>query len=370
MMQRVLMYGLCMAMTGLMGCQHAPADRTLVRTADAYQLGFAAVWAGNLSVPASQDITAAVVLDDLLVTIETPSNMVTAVTVKDGHVRWRHVVGQGREQALAAFRRGDRLFINTENHVYQLDAHTGDLRNITDLEQTVSAGPAVYEDYGIFGGVNGLVFAHDLTSGLSKWSYLLTDQIRYRPVGFTNTVFVADRRGVLAMLNSGSGELLWRRTPADGVAGQPVVTSVAVIVPTTDHKLFALQRATSQDRWKNVYEQDLPRGPIVVETMLFQPLEDGSWLALEVGTGKELWRLSGKSFKEPWRSAEKYHSIVRTRQGLLFASANEFTLIEPATGRIIRQQATQPTQAVLPLPGGSLLVLSPTGGTMRLDPLE
>src|SRR5690606_35423848 len=132
----------------------------------------------------------------------------------------------------------DQLIINSQNRLYLIDIYSGTLKGIQNLDYVVTSAPAQLENYLIFGSVTGLVFAHDIGIGYTRWRYQMAAEILTEPVTLANQyVFSADARGVYALLNARDGELIWKGRTFDRISAQPKVTRLGILVPSEDFTL-------------------------------------------------------------------------------------------------------------------------------------
>ncbi len=355
---------LLLTLVALTGCVGNGGDKKagdhLIQPLDAYAFGYSPLWVRDLAVPSSAKLATVELLGDQLILIESPSNFVTAIDVATGNIQWRKLIGPGRDHLIGAALLGDEIVINSEHSVYRVEKNTGDLIAYVPLEQPVTSGAVVYKDTLIFGGVRGRVFSQVAESGQVRWRYDLVNAIPMKPALYANTVFVADQSGVMAMLDADQGELLWRRQPADGLTGQPAVTATAVFVPTIDNKLYSLSRSSGRDRFIYRNPLGLTQGPIALGTLLLQPVQGRkTWVAINAVDGKEMWTLEQPGIRD----------VVRTGATLTAAGGNRLMSIDPQNGKVLKEFATKPIANLLTT-GESLIVVSPRGQILRLDPLK
>ena len=185
---------LSLLFTALAGCgttrQHH--SQPLADTIELHDLGYNEAWASSVQVPRGHDLTHAVLLGDQLITVEMPSRLVTAVSLRDGSLQWRTVVADPSDSLHEPFAYRDRIVINSGHEIFQLDKETGNLLHVGELRMPVNTRPGLYGSLAIFGAMNGRVFAHDLDSTFTTWQYQLNDAVKAPPLVVNNRVFVAD----------------------------------------------------------------------------------------------------------------------------------------------------------------------------------
>lgn len=349
-----------LVLVSLCACTPTRVSREpLLEALHAARLGYASRWAADLNVPADQQLAWVEQVGENLFCVETPGNLITALSLRDGSVLWQRPVGDRYDELLGLLEHRGQLLAVFRSRLFFLEPDSGKVLNISTLDQAATSPPTIVGDYAVFGSVSGRVFAHDLVSGFSKWSYQLTGLIPYSPQQLSGMILVADRFGVVAAVTADSGTLIWRRHPTDGLAGRPLIAANLFLLPTVDNKLQAIQPAQGTDRWVWRAEVPLAQGPIQVGERILQKLENDQWVAIDPQTGQELWRLNGR-----------FHSPVQIRKGLLFAADQELVLVDPSLGEIRSRLPAQKLLQLLAGPQQSLILVSPQGRLLRLDPLD
>ena len=355
---------LCLTGCGLIGLGTSseqglrPQDiGPLIEPLDARKLGYSLQWATDLGVPADQTLSYVEVLDDVVVCIESPSNVVTAVSMRDGSTMWRHIIGKVADELFTPVRSGDFLLINSEQLLYTLKLDSGKTIEATRLESLVRHAPAVVNDVAVFGGLNHRVFAHDIKAGYTKWAYNLTERVFARPAAFGSNVFVADGNGVYAMFSAATGQLQWKGRTFDRISARPAMTHLAVYVAGEDHSLYALHTATGRDRWIHHTTQPLTQSPVVFSNIVFLPLAGQGLVVLDARTGEEKWRL-------PFVG----NPISQFQDALLVHTASSLVSLQISTGKILSEVPVLPLKKVISASERRLLLVSNGGRLLLLDP--
>ncbi len=335
------------------------AGRLPIDPQDLSQLGLNVAWANYLNVPTSHKISHAVVLGDILVTIEMPTNLFTAVNLRDGTVRWRQLMGHTTDRFYAPFRVGNFLYVNTETQILKIDANTGQAVEQGNLESVVQSGPAVVGPFAIFGGLNGRIFAHDLTTNYSKWAYRMPGGIITNPTANSRTAFVADSKGVYVLLFARDGEPVWKGRTFAQISAPAAMTRNSVLVPSEDQALYALDIQTGRDLWKFSASHPLNESPLVLgDTVLLRMAHVGLY-ALDLQTGKVNWKL-----------AQDYLPISQSRTHLFVHHRTSLSKLDMASGRTIVQVPTQRIAFAFSLDGQGdhLLLVTDRGRLLKLEP--
>lgn len=348
---------LVLAAAILAGCKHAPpaADAPPAQSANLQKLGYSQRWLTNLTVQHDQEISHAALLGDLLVIIQKPVNLVTAINVRDGSTRWRNVVGELTDELYEPVRIGNKVFINSGHRVYAVAADTGTRLSIGDLQSPVADGPAVSGNNLIFGSLTGKIFAHSTITGHSAWVMSTPEGVLVRPVVDGGDVFVTDGAGNYKMLST-SGELLWYGRALARVSAQPILNANGVFLASEDQTFRALNRINGRDRWTYRSPTPLRESPTALGGTLYLPLPNGDLAAIDPLNGAELWRLPGKPIP-----------LLLNDQELLLYTGRSLLLVDNQTSKTLTQVPIAPVQKALVGPENSLLLIAADGQIQRLD---
>jgi len=280
------------------GCKSEPvkpatASGMLIDPPEARKLGYNLSWSADLGVEVNSDLQDVVLLDDILVGTESPANLVTAVSVRDGTVLWREVVGDRKARLFTPTRWKDRVLINTENLLLMHSVANGRIVALNKLDFVTSNAPSVYNDVVIFGAASGRVYAHDIVAGSAKWAYLMPGGVFTRPLGVKGGVVAVDNTGHYAMLGGQSGGLLWKGRTFARITAEPVASTTTVFIPSEDNTLYAVFLENGRDRWSYRSTGPLTRSPVLLGNSLYLPLPGQGLAAIDAANGNELWRLPG-----------------------------------------------------------------------------
>jgi len=337
--------------------RRASRSGLLIEPADAARVGYAITWSTDLSVPQRHKLSSITRLGDMLITVEAPGNLVSAISVRDGSVLWRHVIGAPTENVYAPVRDGERLYINNDTTVFTLGAAHGDLIASANLEEVVSTGPVLIGKHAIFGGSSGTIFAHDVLSGYAKWSYQMTDAVVIQPMASEQNVFVADSSGIYAVLRAEDGDLLFRGKTFGPVTAETAGTRSGIYIASHDQSLYALNRLTGRDMWVYRTASPLTQPPVAIGQSVYLPVPGAGLVALNASDGEERWHTAASS------------TPIKASDGrLLLHTSIGLSLLDERTGRVIEQADTMALQKVLQGPDNSLLIVSPGGRIHRLNP--
>lgn len=335
----------------------------LIEPAPAAEIGFRLGWANAVELLQGQEIISVTALGDLVITIESPKNVVTAMRVSDGQTIWKIDLGSDLETLFPPTRIDKNLYVHSASRMFTVNSSNGEVTAVANLETSVSATGVLAPETGliILSGTNGRIFAHSTRSNFSRWRYDLSNSVTSSPVVAGRDVFVVDTGGTYAMLEANSGLPLWRNRALGPVNTQAKVLGSDVILASQDGKLYALNRSTGRDTWKYLdAEQPLTADPVALGRLIMLPLlPNPGFIAIDSINGEEIWR------------ADITASPVITRQrDLLLHSDNSLLSIDLDDGEKGAEVSTLPLQTVEPVGSdGAIILVSPNGRLLKLSPL-
>lgn len=348
------------------GAEPAGGDKpigTLIEPGPAADLGYSLSWATPIELLRSQKILSVTVLNDIVITIEGPKNIVTALRASDGELMWKINLGSELETLYAPNRDGEQIFIHSGSRFFTVRDRDGEVQAVAKLETPV-ASPAVYDPQtrlAILSGSNGLVFAHSVDSNFARWRYDLDSRITNPPAIAQQDVFIVDTGGTYAMLEVATGNPLWRNRTLGKVYAAPTIQGSEIIVASEDGKLYAFNRTTGKDTWQYLgAEQPLVAAPVALGRLIIQPLlPNGGLVAVNSIDGKEVWRNDISA-----------NPILIRQKDMVLHSDKELFSVDLDSGELITRVPTLKLQTVVPVgTDGSIIMVSPTGQLLRLKPL-
>ena len=333
------------------------ADRPVIESAMAHRIGYNPPrWSRDLALGPKDRVVHATLLGDVIVCIERPSNMVSAVSVRDGGLVWQKHPAKPTLRLFEPVRLKDEILINSETHIYYLAANDGRLVGMGALEATVADRPVLVDRFAIFGGLNGRVFAHSTATNRSAWSQQMSAGVTARPVTAGLDVFVTDSKGVYGMFESIEGGNKWKGQTYGQISATPAVSSDRVFVACEDQAMYALDRISGREAWRYRAGKPLKAAPIVIGNVVFLPDPDKGLVALDAATGEPLW------------TNDTTGSPVKTFKGrLLLNDGSSLIAVDPESGKTVVQVPVKPLRTVLLGPADSLILVSEKGQLTRLD---
>lgn len=330
----------------------------LISTANAIKLGYLFGWTSDIAITPGNTLTSVTQLDDIVLFVESPSNVVTAVNLADGSVRWKERFANTAEPVYAPVTDGELIYFNTTSQMFGLDPRNGTLRYVFDLAHVVSAGATVFEGDAIFGAVNGFVFSQRLSSGIVLWQYRMQGRITTPATVIGSTVLVTDESGIVRVIRANNGQAIWTARAFEPVVASPVLDRVTVYVASMDRAMYGLSRADGSDRW-SPFRSTVPLSiaPIVGDQLVYLAEPGLSLVAVSAQDGKAAWKID-----------RPLVPFIYAPDALLAAGDGSMTKIDPDTGRVIADAPVKELQQIVAPGGDQLILVSPTGSLQQLVP--
>ncbi len=334
----------------------------LLEPEPADEIGYRLGWASPIQLLEGQAITSVSALGDMVLVVEDPKNIVTALSANDGELLWKVNIGSDIESLFAPTRDGQQIFIHSASRFATLNARTGEVEAVASLDTPVSSKGIYSADHRlvIMSGTNGMVFAHNVESNFARWRYRLANRITNPAVLVGQDVFVVDSGGTYAMIEASSGKPLWRNRALGAVSTTPALQGSEVIVASEDGKLYAMNRTTGRDTWQYLgAEQELTASPIALGRLIIQPLVPNPGIvAIDAINGEEIWRTDITATP-----------VLTRQQDMLLYTTTELISIDLDDGSVNNKVPTKKLQYVLPIGGdGGILLVSPDGRLLKLSP--
>lgn len=332
----------------------------VVKPVDANTLGYGSAWTVDIAVPRNQRIRSVNILDDIILSIEEPEYMVTALSARDGTLLWKRMMTSDISETIEARRRDpakdSTIYITTPNKLWGLAAKDGKLITLSNLAFPVTRPPVPFDEKFMYGSLHGRVYAHDVQTGYHRWVYRLPSGILTSPIIVNNnTVFCVDGKGEWVLLNAEDGTPLWRGRAAERVSADPITNDNSIFIASEDQNLYCISRSSGADRWKYRTAGKLTKSPILFGNSLYQPLAKGDLASIDITNGKEFWVLPGNQIP---------FALNETK--LLVQNGASISVIDNLAGKEISSVPTMPLQKVLTTKSGALLLVAKSGRMQML----
>ena len=333
----------------------------LIEPYNARKIGYGLLWATSIGMQKNTTVRSWI-FDNILILAEgEPANIVTAINVKNGTTMWRRKIGQSIHRIRGVARKDEIILVNTEAELRLFEAETGRLLNSQRLDQVVAGSPVISGDLAVFGGIHGKVFAHDIATGSPKWRYNVRGGIVSNPVDAQNNhVFVADSSGFYAMFLATNGKKLWDGKTFGKITTQAIASNLGLFIACEDHNLYALNKNDGRDRvgWPYRTQVPLRANPVILDRYLFLQIRGRGLVAIDAARRTDLWEK--KTDARP---------VAIVREGLLLVDKNKLILVDVQKGNKLNEVSVKTLETAVPGPKRSLILISPGGRILRLDPL-
>jgi len=357
------------ALVAFTGCETAGPTRSaatpkaqrdlLIASDDAVAMGYGIGWTTNLGVPNRNHIQAVKRLGERLIVIEEPNSLVRSISVADGSIEWTRQIGELSEDLLGAYQIDNVLYIATDAKVWQLRPTTGEVISAGTLDHKSVAEAAELDPLLVMGGIDGRVFGYDPARGFATWEYKLASSITAPVIPNPPYVFAADTTGVYAMIDSRGGQLRWRGRTFEAVQAAAALDRLAVYIPSTDRSLYAVDINDGRDRWIYRSRYPLTRSPVVLGLSVYQPIDQAGLVSLSTRDGSE-----------QWVHPEALTPLASDDRTLLAFGDDSIAQLSVADGSVLEQAPTDRLQTAMVLDDGTLLLVSPRGEMLTLNPLN
>ena len=331
--------------------------KLMLDPADVRRLDYNISWATGVAPAPGEHITHAAWLDNQLILVQEPNNIVVAYAVRDGHRVWQRFVGRKSSDLFMPHLVEDTIYINNETSMFELRAEDGLVTRENELNAVVVSTFAYTNNLAVFGSTTGRVFAHSLRRGYADWQAEMPAGIVVPPINLSGGIFVADSAGNYARFNSLSGRLVWKGKAFEAIEAVPVASTSTVFLASRDHKVYAVSSETGLDRWTHLLGGPLRKPPVLVRDTLFVRTPGGSVIAFDEQTGAVLYELPFDAI-----------ALLQTDLGVFFRTDDKLVVVDPEDGHVAVEAAVDNLQDVVVGPDNAMILIGRDGRILRMDP--
>ena len=346
----------------------APASGALVGSSDIQRLGYRVRWAAA-PIGASRTLAQVAWLDNVIVFVDSPSNLVAGMSAENGNVIWQNA----RMSRADLFQRPSlydgKVILNSETKLYVMNPGTGQIDKITPLAASVNSQPAFHRGYAIFGGLNGRVFGIDLKQGFDSWQYQMAEGIVASPVLVNQTVFVGDISGVYSLIDVDPvsdtfGRALTRKTTYDRITTPPAVSDEGIFLACEDQKIYCIDRNTGVPLWDYNIPAPAKSTPFVIRDRLVVNVPGYGLWCIDAGPAaldrpdRLLWQA---------KDVTDAHVLFAEDDRILVQDKGRLLTMDIETGRILMEIQTAQLEPIIVDEARSLLLYTASGRMLRLN---
>jgi len=206
--------------------------------------------------------------------------------------RFRVEYGVGSSPAVSG---GVVYFGSRDNHLYAVDAKTGQERWRFRIENWIDSSPAVSGGIVYFGSHDGHLYAVDANTGEQHWRFRTESSFNASPTVSGGVVYFSGDDGNLYAVDAKTGEESWRLDTEDRISSSPAVSGGVVYVGSDNflskdnNSLYAVDAKTGRERWRFRIEGRINSSPAVSGGVVY------------FGTYRHLYAVDAKTGQERWR---------------------------------------------------------------------
>lgn len=187
---------------------------------------------------------------------------VYAIDADTGYQRWKSDQIDYAGESSPTVADGVVYIASKENHLYALDAASGDQLWFYKTDGLLFGSPSLTDDAVLIGGDDGDLFAIDRENGHLRWKITLDSAIYSTPAVADGRVYVTSKGQTVSAIDLETGEQIWSY-PVGGSASPAVVDGV-VYVGSDDGALYAIDAATGgEPLWLFATGNKSVRSPVI-----------------------------------------------------------------------------------------------------------
>jgi outer membrane protein assembly factor BamB len=230
------------------------------------------------------------VVDNGVAYIGNRSGTVFAISMRAGHVLWRHRTNATMASSPAVY--GTELVHHSMGgRVSLLDRATGAVRWSYDVGSSIESSPIVRQGVDYFGTWDGRVIALDLRSHRVRWSRSVGSKITSSASISGGTLFIGDYGGRLWALSLRNGRTRWSASVNGRIYGTPAVAHGRVFVPSSTGGSLTAFSTRGRYLWRVHTGSYVYSSPAVWAGRVFFGSYNGVFCGVSAARGRVLWEV-------------------------------------------------------------------------------
>ena len=229
------------------------------------------------------------VVADAVAYITNARGTITALSMRDGTVLWRHDTPRGKMAASPAVWRDQLIVHGMDGHVWVLRRSDGRLLWHSTVGSPVESSPVVIDGVDVFGAWNGTITALDLRTHRVRWRVHAGCKITSSAAVAGSTLYLGDYCGRLLALRVRDGRIGWTRSVNGRVYGTPAVAGGSVFVPSSTGGSLTAFSTRGRFLWRRSTGSYVYSSPAVAAGRVFFGSYNGVFYALSARSGRTLW---------------------------------------------------------------------------------
>jgi len=216
---------------------------------------------------------------------------VRAISMRNGHVLWRHDTPGGQMASSPAVVGGSIVYHSMRGDVFVLDRATGGLRWSYHVGSPIESSPLVLDGIDYFGAWNGGVYALDLRTHRLRWERSLGAKITSSASVAGGRLFIGDYAGRLWALSPRTGATRWTASVDGRIYGTPAVLGRRVFVPSSTGGSLTAFSTTGRYLWRVSTGAYVYSSPAAWGGRVFFGSYNGVFYGVSASTGHIEWEV-------------------------------------------------------------------------------
>ncbi|MGH3000716.1 MAG: PQQ-binding-like beta-propeller repeat protein, partial [Gaiellaceae bacterium] len=224
------------------------------------------------------------VVDDGVAYVGNRSGTVYAISMRQGHVLWRHRTNATMASSLAVY--GTELVHHSmDGRVSLLDRANGSVRWSYDVGSPIESSPIVRRGIDYFGTWDGRVIALDLRTHRVRWTRDLGAKITASASIAGGRLFIGDYSGRIWALSPATGATRWVRSVDGRVYGTSAIARGRVFVPSSTGGSLTAFTTTGRYLWRFSTGSYVYSSPAVWDGRVFFGSYNGVFYGVSASSG-------------------------------------------------------------------------------------
>jgi outer membrane protein assembly factor BamB len=216
---------------------------------------------------------------------------VRAISMRDGHVLWRHDTPHGKMASSPAVFGGELVYHSMDGHVFVLDRATGRLEWEYWIGSPIESSPIVQRGVDYFGAWNGDLYALDLRTHRLRWTRSLAGKITSSAAIQGGRLFIGDYSGRLWAVSPRSGATRWVGSVNGRIYGTPAVLHGRVFVPSSTGGSLTAFSTSGRYLWRVTTGSYVYSSPAAWDGRVFFGSYNGVFYGVSAASGRIRWEI-------------------------------------------------------------------------------
>lgn len=240
------------------------------------------IWQYETGDMGNMNYTSSVVSEDFVYTA-TSSGKIYVLNTVNGKQAWSKNIGEKSVEPAVS---KDLLFVGTDKGLYAIFKETGRIKWEKSIGD-ISSKPSIANNLVIVGCSTGEIYAFDIDSGKTIWTFKLPDSAAISKVQ-DDTIYISSG-DTCYCYNIANSELLWEYETDGKITQPPVINDHTIYFGSWDGNLYALDSVTGNLRWKHETGWGIVTKPTISNEMVFVGSLDNHFYALNENNGELEW---------------------------------------------------------------------------------